>query len=254
MQPKRFSRWMEFMFRVRHSLKSVLARIFKDPGKGPGLLTNSGGRDLQMPAGAMPQQAGCERPPAYYDEAFTRDKSFHVPFYQSAYYPSWVLIVDRIRRYGSVKLLDIGCGPGQFAALVADAGFSGYTGVDFSEVAIEKAKARLPQFRFLKGDVRRLETYRDIDYDTVICMEVLEHISEDLQVIASIREGVRCLLTVPNFPWRSHIRHFENADAVVSRYGGFFDNVSVTRIKGVRTETEQFFLIDGIRNATVPIS
>jgi hypothetical protein len=83
-------------------------------------------------------------------------------------------------------------------------------------------------------------------------MEVLEHIAEDFAVLSCFPPGTRCLMTVPNFPWRSHVRHFRSEDAVTQRYGRFFDDFSVTRIKGVRTDDEQFFLLDGIRNAVVP--
>ena len=82
-------------------------------------------------------------------------------------------------------------------------------------------------------------------------MEVLEHIQEDLAVLSCFPQGTRCLLTVPNFPWRSHVRHFDSEASVSHRYGEFFQHLSVTRIKGVRTDQEQFYLLDGARNAIV---
>jgi SAM-dependent methyltransferase len=195
---------------------------------------------------------GVEMPGFYYDDAFTKDANFQVPFYKSPYYPTWTVVVDRLRRYGCQHLLDVGCGPGQFAALIHDSGFQSYTGIDFSNVAVQMARQRTPHFRFHTGDVRLPATYEGFDCDAVICMEVLEHIEDDFAVLSCFPAGSRCLLTVPNFPWRSHVRHFKSEQAVLVRYGEFFTDFSVTRLKGVRMETDQFYLMDGIRNSITP--
>jgi SAM-dependent methyltransferase len=190
-------------------------------------------------------------PPFYYDAAFHKEPNFQVPFYKSSYYPTWLVVVDRLHRYGCNSILDVGCGPGQFAALIEDAGFSSYTGLDFSSVAIQMAQARTPGFQFRAGDVRQKTTYEGLTFDAIVCMEVLEHIEEDLAVLSCFPPGTRCLMTVPNFPWRSHVRHFESEEAVRHRYGEFFQELTVTRLKGVRTDTEQFYLLDGVRNKIV---
>jgi SAM-dependent methyltransferase len=187
----------------------------------------------------------------YYDSAFSRMPEYHVPFYKSWYYPTWLLIVDRLRRYGCRKILDVGCGPGQFSELVADSDFESYTGLDFSTVAIEMARKRTPQLNFQVADVLKPETYAGLDFDAIICMEVLEHIEDDLGVLSCFPTGTRCLITVPNFPWQSHVRHFESEESVSARYEKFFEDLCVTRIKGMRNESEQFYLLDGVRNAFV---
>ena len=38
--------------------------------------------------------------------------------------------------------------------------------------------------------------------------------------------------TVPNFPWRSHVRHFDSEAAVSQRYGGFFQQLPGDTDKG----------------------
>ncbi len=190
-------------------------------------------------------------PSVYYDGAFQDDPHFQVPFYKSPYYGTWLVVVDRLRRYGCKSVLDVGCGPGQFAALVEDSGFCSYSGLDFSAVAVQMAKERAPRFLFRTGDVREPATYDGLEFDAVVCMEVLEHIEEDLSVLSCFPAGKRCLMTVPNFPWRSHVRHFDSEEAVIRRYAAFFSDYSVTRLKGVRNDTNQFYLLDGIRNALV---
>jgi SAM-dependent methyltransferase len=194
---------------------------------------------------------GEERAASYYDEVFRSNSHFLLPFYESPYYPTWLLIADRLRRYGCKAILDIGSGPGQFAELMDDAGFPSYLGVDFSDEAVEQAQRRAPRFRFAVGDARSSAVYEDTAFDAIVCMEVLEHVEEDLAIVSNMPTGIRCLMTVPNFPFRSHVRHFDDEDSVLSRYGRFFDDPTVTRLKGVRTANEQFFLLDGIRNTVM---
>jgi SAM-dependent methyltransferase len=201
--------------------------------------------------GLIGDSAPMEMAEDYYDTAFSRRPEYHVPFYKSWYYPTWVLIIDRLRRYGCRKILDVGCGPGQFGELVADSDFESYTGIDFSTVAISMAQKRTPQLCFKVADVLKPETYAGLDFNAIVCMEVLEHIENDLGVLSCFPAGIRCLVTVPNFPWKSHVRHFENEESVAQRYGRFFEPSTVTRIKGMRSDTEQFFLLDGVRNSVV---
>lgn len=194
-----------------------------------------------------PSESGRERGGGYYDKAFTDDKDFQVSFYKTPYYPTWVLVVERLRRHGATHIIDVGCGPGQFAAMLADSGFRSYVGFDFSEVALQMASRQAPGFDFRIADARDRASYEGLPCDAVVCMEVLEHIEDDFGVIDCFPAGARCLMTVPNFPWRSHVRHFSCEDEVVARYGDRFDDFTVTRIKGVRNHDDQFFLMDGLK-------
>jgi 2-polyprenyl-3-methyl-5-hydroxy-6-metoxy-1,4-benzoquinol methylase len=197
---------------------------------------------------------GTEMPPRYYDDVYRSEVSYHIPFYESPYYAMWSIIVDRLQRYEIKAILDIGCGTGQFAELVADWGFKKYSGVDFSAEAIRQARERVPHFAFRAADATKAKSFDGIDYDAVVCMEVLEHIDNDFALVSSIKPGARCLATVPNFPWESHVRHFSSTNEVEARYGQFFDELSITRIKGTRGPTEEFFLLDGIRKSKVSVS
>ena len=72
------------------------------------------------------------------------------------------VIVDRLRRIKPKAILEIGCGPGQLAAAIRDAGLApAYTGIDFSEVAL-----------ILRGR----PVYSTAEYDTVVSAEFLEHV------------------------------------------------------------------------------
>jgi len=226
----------------KHQVVKKLNRLIRRIGAR----LRSSSQRATVPSGPVP---GREMPSFYYDEAFNNNPDFQVPFYRSSYYPTWLVVVDRLRRYGRKKILDVGCGPGQFAALCDDCGFPSYTGLDFSSVALDKARARTPRFQFRTADIREPATYEGLDFDAIVCMEVLEHLENDAAVLSCFPAGMRCLMTVPNFPYRSHVRHFDTEQAVIDRYQPFFGEVSVLRLKGVRDDTEQFFLIDGVRNS-----
>jgi 2-polyprenyl-3-methyl-5-hydroxy-6-metoxy-1,4-benzoquinol methylase len=85
-------------------------------------------------------------------------------------------------------------------------------------------------------------------YDSVVCMEVLEHIERDRELIQRIAPGARCLCTVPNFPYKSHVRHFRNEQEVHQRYGELFHNMSVWGLAGSHREGVVYFLLDGVKN------
>jgi trans-aconitate methyltransferase len=126
-------------------------------------------------------------------------------------------------------------------------GVDAYRGLDFSEVAVSMARKTVPHFDFRQADARTPSGYEGFDCDAVICMEVLEHIEDDLDVISNFPTGPLCLMTVPNFPWRSHVRCFETEDSVHERYGELFNNLDVTRIRSVRGKNHCFFLMSGTR-------
>jgi trans-aconitate methyltransferase len=192
---------------------------------------------------------GTEVAAGWYDEVYKEFDVYRQPFYESPYYPTWIVIADRLHRYNARRILDIGCGPGQFAQLLQDWGFQQYTGLDFSAQAIEMAKSLVPAYEFVVGDARSPDAYRNVEYDALVCTEVLEHVSDDFGVVSCFAPGSRCLCTVPNFPFTSHVRHFASAAAAEERYARFFTDLTVTRLKGTRSRDEQYFLLDGVRNS-----
>src|SRR5262249_55953579 len=107
-------------------------------------------------------------------------------------------------------------------AFLLDQGVAAYAGLDFSREAIDLARRAAPRGEFMIGDARSSGIYVEFDHDAVICTEVLEHIEDDLLVVSRFLPGKRCLGTVPNFPYESHVRHFRDAGEVASRYGPFF--------------------------------
>ena len=101
------------------------------------------------------------------------------------------LRLDWIRKFVDLdgrKVLDIGCGGGILTEAMATAGAT-VTGLDMAEKPL--AVARLHQIEsgldvnYLQGTAEELAHKEAGQYDVVTCLEMLEHVPEPSQVIAS---------------------------------------------------------------------
>ena len=188
----------------------------------------------------------------WYDAAYRAIDSYAVPYWRSHYYFLWSVLADRVRATGAKRIVDIGCGPGQFAScLFSLTAIEQYTGLDFSAEAVAMAKRSCPQGQFVVGDATTTTIHADTPHDVVICTEVLEHVPTDHAVVARFKSGVRCLCTVPNFDYDSHVRYFKSTEQVAERYARFFDRFDVWALRA--NENHIYYLMDGIRN-TRPLS
>jgi trans-aconitate methyltransferase len=191
-----------------------------------------------------------DRSADWYDAAYEKSDEYQRPYYASRYYPVWSVIADRVRQSGARNVLEIGCGSGQLAGyLTENLDLSSFTGVDFSPKAIEAATQIAPKATFVVADALAPATY-ERETDLIICTEVLEHIEEDLRVIDLFPAKVRCLCSVPDFPYPSHVRHFTSADEVRDRYGAAFESFDVVTFKAEGSAVNpviRYFLTDGIK-------
>jgi ubiquinone/menaquinone biosynthesis C-methylase UbiE len=108
-------------------------------------------------------------------------------------------LVEFVRDLGHVgSALDLGCGDGRLAAsLDADE----LTVADVSDVALERAQARLPNARPVRLDPDAALPLPDNAFDLVLCAETIEHV-RDVQLLLSearrvLRPGGRLALTTP---------------------------------------------------------
>ncbi|SRR5579884_960970 len=190
-----------------------------------------------------------ERDSDWYDAVYSKpDTDYYKHYTESMYYFIWAVIVDRIPTTASV--LEIGCGPGRLATFLNERGIGKYIGFDFSPQAIALARENAPSLEFHVANALTTELLECPDYDVLICTEVLEHIEADLDVLRRVRPGVRCLITVPNFPYPSHVRHFKDKAMVSARYGSLFTQV---RVDAFRKDSVggYYFLLDGVKNEVV---
>ena len=105
-----------------------------------------------------------------------------------------------------LRILDLGCGPGNTLRLLERHGLA--FGLEYSTVALEVARRR-GLTRVIAGDGARLPL-RSASVDCVIALEVVEHFADDLAVVREafrvLRPGGVLAASVPAFMslWRSH--------------------------------------------------
>jgi SAM-dependent methyltransferase len=175
--------------------------------------------------GKPEEQAG-EKDAAWYDCYYSRFRDDRSHYSQSQYYFLYALVVDRLLRAGVDSVLEVGCGRGCLATVLRDKGFRNYCGFDFSEEQISAAKKNCPEFTFHVADAFSTNLFEG-DYEAVTCTEFLEHVEGDLEIIARVKKGALFVGSVPNFPFVSHVRHFDSSADVIDRYSMLFDNFRV---------------------------
>ena len=97
------------------------------------------------------------------------------------------------------RVLDVGCGVGQVAARIAEAGFEAH-GVDVSEPNIARARQFNPRCQIYDG--RRLP-FPDKHFAAAGALNVLEHVDEPeafiTELVRVVAPGGRIVLSSPNF-------------------------------------------------------
>ena len=167
----------------------------------------------------------------YYDSIYSASEKYQTHGSDSVYKSAWEHIQTILNKRKATSILDLGCGPGQFAEYLAETGYElEYVGIDFSSVAIEQARKRCPQYSFYE-EVLPLKSYSQFgDSDILICTEVLEHIENDLALLESYPRGKFLILTVPNFDSFGHIRYFLESNEVLERYAHFFEKPIIQKV------------------------
>jgi SAM-dependent methyltransferase len=151
-------------------------------------------------------------------------------YWDSHYYPLYKKTLDEVLRLGGGKILEVGCGSGSFAHLLLDRSKLDYHGFDFSEAAIQKAGRRTGKPEHFS--VARADDNQPMlrSYDTIVCLEVLEHIEADLDVVRGWRPGCNVVCSVPNFDQPDHVRFFLHEDEVRERYGPLIEFDRIERV------------------------
>jgi 2-polyprenyl-6-hydroxyphenyl methylase/3-demethylubiquinone-9 3-methyltransferase len=97
-------------------------------------------------------------------------------------------------------ILDVGCGDGVFANFFAGRGFRA-SGVDISQVGIQRAQTLYPQLSFQVASPEARLPFEDGEFDAVWCSEVVEHLFDVGHALAEmarvLKEGGTLILTTP---------------------------------------------------------
>ncbi len=164
----------------------------------------------------------------YYDNIYSTSGEYRLHYRDSYYYVLWTQIMQFIKRIENPKVLEIGCGTGQFANYLYDEGYRDYHGFDFSPRAVRMAKDAL-NFPFKVGDATNPNCY-DCDYNAVVALEVMEHVADDLAVIRNIKQGTSIVFSLPTFDDPAHVRRFKTRRRIIRRYYKLVDIREIVRI------------------------
>jgi len=87
------------------------------------------------------------------------------------------------------SILDAGCGKGRWAEW-AIKHKRGYRGMDIDDRLIARCQENFPNFRFRIGDCRKIP-FKSKSFDTVMLVEVIEHLRTDKDVFRALQEACR---------------------------------------------------------------
>ncbi|MEE9230943.1 MAG: class I SAM-dependent methyltransferase [Acidobacteriota bacterium] len=113
------------------------------------------------------------------------------------------------------KVIELGCGEGHLTNVISDRDLE-VVGVDTNATMIRRARERYPHINFIQCDIRGL-TLPEESFNTVILVEILEHLPEDTgseilyKAWRLLKPEGRLIVGVPNencIPHPNHVRQF----------------------------------------------
>lgn len=186
---------------------------------------------------------------AYYDAVYSKDNHYREDGSELEAATHFALICDLLAEEAVESVLDIGCGPGQFAQYLRSRSDVPYTGIDYSPIAIELARERqVAGAVFQVLDITADDLPSTTSTTAIVCTEVLEHVRDDIALISKIPVGRTCYFSVPNFDTFGHVRHFDDEGGVRDRYAAYFDDFAVSTIP-IGSGSNRLFVFKGVRKA-----
>jgi demethylmenaquinone methyltransferase/2-methoxy-6-polyprenyl-1,4-benzoquinol methylase len=138
---------------------------------------------------------------AHYDRYFSAvDRNDPAPALGQYWY---VLAKRHLGNVRGLRVLEIGCGRGDFARYLAEAG-AAVVAADLSPAAVAIARRRLvgTDATALVADIENIP-FDDESFDVVVSLETLEHVPEPYQALSELvrvtRRGGRLVVTTPNY-------------------------------------------------------
>ncbi len=114
--------------------------------------------------------------------------------FQPDIYPKVLSLLPEQR---AARILDLGAGQGYFCALMLERGYTRVEACDY-----DAAKFKLSGVPFHAADLGQSIPLADRSIDTVVCIEVLEHLENHLlffrEILRVLRPGGTAILTTPN--------------------------------------------------------
>ena len=172
----------------------------------------------------------------YYDHAFAERPQYGltVDAQNSWHSDLYAFVIGLLNQKEAI--FELGCGTGQFAEQLLKEEYNYVIGIDFSKVGVKMSIERCGEY-FIVQDAYNLEPKDYVYFQTVLSLEVMEHLENDLLVLSKIPKGKRVIFSVPNFDDAAHVRHFRNKDEVEQRYKHLFTMFTVH-------EVNRYFVIE----------
>ncbi|WP_157132275.1 class I SAM-dependent methyltransferase [Roseobacter sp. AzwK-3b] len=150
---------------------------------------------------------------------------------------SWLVHRER-DRLGQARLLDVGCGTGDFVQHLSNDGSLTITGSEIYLKGLQFAQKRQPTVEFIQYDVTMGAL--DRDYDIVTAFDVFEHIEQDVTGLRNVHEMLSddgaLILSVPQhmFLWSRldeivcHKRRYSRTEMIEKLRQSGFTPIRVT--------------------------
>ena len=160
-------------------------------------------------------------------------------------------LVEFVHGLSARRALDLGCGDGR---LTGELRAGQVVGADVSEVALERARGRLPAAELRALSPGEPLPHPDSDFDLVLCAETLEHVQDVQRLLSEVRRvlepGGRFAVTTPAHsrltgldvlvrgferrfdPFSPHLRFFTARSLARALDATGFDLVSLRRSEG----------------------
>jgi SAM-dependent methyltransferase len=135
---------------------------------------------------------------AYYNAEWAKDERAYPNPWQLERALAVLEAIAELNRHRP-QICELGAGTGWLSAMLGAIGDT--TGVELSDVAVEKARARFPHVRFECADVLHWE-YPRLRFDIAVSHEVIEHVDDQARYVDVafdvLKPGGRLVLTTPN--------------------------------------------------------
>lgn len=126
---------------------------------------------------------------------------------QAPRFNQWLM--EGLRPHVGARVLEAGCGIGNLTELLSDTERVVGVDIDASYVRLLRRRyAKEKHFAFYQAnlhDLLSLPQLADEDFDTVLCVNVLEHVRDDQLVLKNfaqlLKPGGHVVLQVPAHPW-----------------------------------------------------
>lgn len=106
-----------------------------------------------------------------------------------------MVTINRIIEEGKIdynsRVLEIGCGTGNYAVAIANLTQASVYGVDQSEGMLEKAAAKDSKVKFTTGNAVTLEGFEDNYFDVIYMIDVIHHIKDIKTMFENIYRVLR---------------------------------------------------------------